>query len=69
MEVNVPSKWGQQDTIKCVYHLLTVCKLFFKTVFRFEVDALTQIFHIHWGGSANYLFEIQVGVSETHFQQ
>lgn len=69
MEVNVPSKRGQQDTIKRVYHLLTVFKPFFKIVFRFEKDAVTQIFNIHWWGSANYLFEIQVGVSETHFQQ
>lgn len=37
----------------CVYHLLRVCKLFFKIVFRFEVDAVTQIFDLHWWGAAN----------------
>lgn len=54
MEVNVPSKWGQQDTIKRVYHHeYIVCKLFFKIVFRFEVNTVTQVFGIDWWGAAN----------------
>lgn len=53
----------------CVYHLLIVCKLFFKIVFRFEVDTVTQIFGIHGLGAADFLFEIQVGVSERFFQE
>lgn len=48
----------------CVYHLLTVLKLFFKTIFIFEVAAVTLIFDLHWWGAANYLLEIQVGVRE-----
>lgn len=60
MEVNVPSKWGQQHTIKRVYHELMVCKLFFKTVFRFEVDSVTVICN-----AASRLYESQVGISDS----
>lgn len=67
MEVNVPSKWGQQDMIKCVYHLHIVCKPFLKTVVRSEVDAVTRIADVYWWGAANDLLEIQVGVSQRLF--
>lgn len=44
----------------CVYHELMVCKLFFKTVFRFEVDSVIDICN-----AASHLYESQVVVSDS----
>lgn len=44
----------------CVYHELMVCKLFFKTVFKFEVDSVIDICN-----TASHLYESQVVISDS----
>lgn len=44
----------------CVYHELMVCKLFFKTVFKFEVDSVIDICN-----AASHLYESQVVISDS----